>query len=142
MLTSVAYMPGRAPETQQQFVSVCLPHTIFTLYKKISACAAKGPSCSRNGCSGSSPERVCFVTISTSMRCSQCEYSMLFNQVCGLAHTATKETSRLGAVGGRRIIKSKSSKSRSRKRIDDETFEMRPFLDRLGDHRVFPAFNR
>jgi hypothetical protein len=26
-----AYTPGRAPATQQQFVSVCLPHTIFTL---------------------------------------------------------------------------------------------------------------
>ena len=32
MLTSVAYTPGRVPAIQQQFVSVCLPHTIFTLY--------------------------------------------------------------------------------------------------------------
>jgi hypothetical protein len=37
MLTSVAYTPGRAPAVQQQFVSVCLPHTTFTLYAKISA---------------------------------------------------------------------------------------------------------
>jgi hypothetical protein len=27
MLTSVAYTPGQAPAVQQQFVSVCLPHT-------------------------------------------------------------------------------------------------------------------
>lgn len=47
MLTSVAYMPGRAPATQQRFVSICLPHTIFTLYKKISACAPPGGQAAR-----------------------------------------------------------------------------------------------
>src|SRR5258705_6918435 len=69
MLTSVAYTPGRAPATQQQFVSVCLPHTIFTLYRKISAAAGMGPSFSRRGCvSRSALERVCFLAISTSAK--------------------------------------------------------------------------
>src|SRR6516164_4733346 len=49
MLTSVAYTPGRAPATQQQFVSVCLPQTILTLYAKTSAAAGMGPSFSRSG---------------------------------------------------------------------------------------------
>src|SRR5262245_6656190 len=67
MLTSVAYTPGRAPATQQQCASVCLPHTTFTLYAKICvAAAALAPSFSRNGCvSGSALECVC-LAISTS----------------------------------------------------------------------------
>src|SRR6266508_3117279 len=69
MLTSVAYTPGRAPAIQQQFVSVCLPHTIFTLYTKISAAAGMAPSFSRSGCvSRSALERVCFLAISTSAK--------------------------------------------------------------------------
>src|SRR6266487_2978314 len=69
MLTSVAYTPGRAPGTKQQFESVCLPHTIFTLYKKTSAAAGMGPSFSRSGCvSRSALERVCFLAISTSAK--------------------------------------------------------------------------
>ena len=68
MLTSVAYTPGRVPAIQQQFVSVCLPHTIFTLYVKTSH-PAWAPSFSRNGC-GRLPalERVCFLAISTSVK--------------------------------------------------------------------------
>jgi hypothetical protein len=31
MLTSVAYTLGRTPALQQQFASVCLPHTILAL---------------------------------------------------------------------------------------------------------------
>src|SRR5258706_15275009 len=50
MLTSVAYRPGRVPATQQQFVSVCLPHTIFTLYtKRPSAAADISRNFSRSG---------------------------------------------------------------------------------------------
>jgi hypothetical protein len=47
MLTSVAYKPGHAPATQQQFVSVCLPHTIFTLYAK-RPCPSAAADSSRN----------------------------------------------------------------------------------------------
>src|SRR6266436_6944642 len=66
MLTSVAYTPGRAPATQQQFVSVCLPHTIFTLYTKISAAAGMAPSFSRSGCVSRSA--LGFLAISTSAK--------------------------------------------------------------------------
>src|SRR5207253_10815913 len=68
MLTSVAYTPGRVPAIQQQFASVCLPHTIFTLYTKTSH-PAWAPSFSRNGCVGRPAlERVCFLAISTSVK--------------------------------------------------------------------------
>src|SRR4029077_9672842 len=64
MLTSVAYKPGRAPATQQQFVSVCLPHTIFTLYAKRPSAAAGTSSLSRSGCvSLSAPDPVGFLAI-------------------------------------------------------------------------------
>ena len=67
--SSALSTPGRAPATQQQFVSACLPHTIFTLYKKISAATGMGPSFSRSGCvSRSALERVCFLAISTSAK--------------------------------------------------------------------------
>src|ERR1700722_11164592 len=71
MLTSVAYRPGRVPATQQpQFVSVCLPHTIFTLYAKPPPVAAAiWPNFSRRGCVWwSALEWVCFVAIATSAK--------------------------------------------------------------------------
>ena len=71
MLTSVAYTPGRVPATQQQFVSACLPQTIFTLYAKTFSAPAVAPSSSRSGCvsgSASSLERLCFLAIATSVK--------------------------------------------------------------------------
>src|SRR5262245_653220 len=86
MLTSVAYTPGLAPATQQQFVSVCLPHTIFTLYKKTSAAAGMGPSFSRSGCvSCSALERVCFLAISASAK-GTFVFSFLFSPSGSGAH--------------------------------------------------------
>src|SRR6476620_75121 len=101
MLTSVAYTPGRAPATQQQFVSVCLPHTIFTLYAKrlsvAAAAAVRARSSSRSGCVGCSAlEPVSLLAISTSAKglgIKDHEYSChstLQPHVCDLAQQCNK----------------------------------------------------
>src|SRR3954454_24059887 len=69
MLTSVAYNPRRAPAVQQQFVSVCLPQTTFTLCTRNSACGdtVVAASNSLNGCGRRSlAEPVGFLAISIS----------------------------------------------------------------------------